>query len=783
MKNNWEKDKCLSALFARINEYDLFSFDVFDTILYRTCSEPEDVFELTGQMLAERINGWPYSSVAFKALRKEAEHRARSRKSPGIDCTFEEILAELPFTPETINVIKRTEIECEKQVLYLNDNIYSLMCECASRDKKIVLVSDMYHSREQVSNFLAEAGMDNSLISDCFISSEQGCMKSGGDLFGKVLSAFPDINPDRILHIGDSLKADVDGAKKAGLNTLHYDILTFNDFGSFYDLEKYRYKTQLGEITSLRRLTASTHICSTDSDEAFFHQLGAEIIGPVYALFAEWIVNYASERGIGIILPFMREGELFSKVISKVIQVRGLNISCKPLYVSRLPAFISSIFESNYDERISQVLLRGGRTLKVVFHELGLDAAESVFAADMEQKLEDLAAIGKIKEIEEFLVSDKTRNDVISYSAEQRRLLLRYLYQMTEDRLALTVDIGTKGTTERYLNDIRKIEQDMPAMYHALMMGSMTSNTENILNGINISAWLGIAGENDSLISKIMYQVQIIETLVNATCGSVSRYEQNGNEVRPVLEPVKISEYQKRMINTCWEGIETFQNYWTSLAAKKTGLCERLLTKKVDFLNILMRLIEMPTIQEAERIGALYYNDGFNSEQYERFVNQIPESDLNDSAIGGFIASELKNGKYWPQAVVAVKRPGYFNRLLINSINDSPAYSAMLAILEEIQARELRVGVIFCASELGRKFQKLAEMLNITISCFVDSDRRMHGTAINGLPVRPLNEVPEKVDYFIIATYIYSKEIRTILEVKYPNKRTAPVFFDFGNLN
>jgi len=51
---------------------------------------------------------------------------------------------------------------------------------------------------------------------------------------------------------------------------------------------------------------------------------------------------------------------------------------------------------------------------------------------------------------------------------------------------------------------------------------------------------------------------------------------------------------------------------------------------------------------------------------------------------------------------------------------------------------------------------------------------------VNGLPVLPLDRVPAKVDYFVIASYIYAGEIKTILETWYPNKNARPMFFDFS---
>ena len=775
-----KNDLYLSQLYSCIEHYDLFSFDVFDTILFRTCDNPSDVFELVGKRLSEQIKGWPYSPVTYKNLRIEAANRAYGKKAFGVDCTFDEILAEMPFSPEIIRHIRQLEIECENKTLYLNENIYSFMCFCQANNKKIVITCDMYYDKEQILHFLSNAGVDISFISECFISSEYKCFKSTGELFDKMLAAFPTQNRNRIIHIGDNKKADVEGARKSGLQTVHYNVVD-HEFGSFYDFEKLIYKINLPEIKSLRKLAAASNPYKKGSGKAFFYTLGAEIIGPVYSLFAEWVVHYALIHGFKIILPFMREGELLSSVITRVIEDRGLGITCTPLYISRQPAFISSILSDNYAERIHQILLRGGRTLKIVFEELGLNISESGFAEEAVYTLGKLKEDGKIGKIEKYLFTDKVKESILCYSAKQRNLLLQYFFQLTDSRKALTVDIGTKGTTERILHDIWEAEKLHPSIEHMLMLGSSASNINNILSGIPISAWLGIAGENDSLISKIKYQIQIIESLVNATCGGVLYYKEKNNSISPVLSPQTANERQKQLIQACWKGVKSFQESWISLASLKGGLRKKLLRRRKDFLSILLRLIEMPTKQESALLGPLSYLDQFNQTVPVKLSGELSHKKENiPKDIQGFISTELKNGIYWPQAIIALQLPEYFNDLLLHSVSDDPSFRPMLSILKDIQVKKYSTGVIFGASELGIKFKKLADMLKVPITCFVDSDKRLHGTTISGLIVHPLEDVPANIDYYIIASYIYANEIRATLQSYYSCYDSRPVIYDFG---
>lgn len=38
-----------------LKKYDVISFDIFDTLIERTCSVPADIFELTGEAVLGKI--------------------------------------------------------------------------------------------------------------------------------------------------------------------------------------------------------------------------------------------------------------------------------------------------------------------------------------------------------------------------------------------------------------------------------------------------------------------------------------------------------------------------------------------------------------------------------------------------------------------------------------------------------------------------------------------------------------------------------------------------------
>lgn len=775
-RNSWRNDLYLREFEGRMGCCDLVSFDVFDTLIFRACREPEDVFTHVGMELMRTIPGWLYSPATYRNLRILAWQRAKEKKH-GSECAFEEIFREMPFSGEVVREMMRLEIACEKELQYVNGNVYSFLRHAAGLGKKVALVSDMYHSERQILNFLSAAGVDTKLISKCYVSSEYGCRKQSGGLFECLLKDHRGIKADRVLHVGDGAAPDMGGGQAVGMRTLRYPVVP-GSFGSLHDFETSVYGVDLGELSSLRKLSASTCDRALDDTEVFFRSFGAEVIAPVYALFADWVAEHAVKIGITRVLPLMREGTLLSELIADAARYRRLKVSCAPVFVSRQPVFIAGIYADNYAERIGQTLLRRGRTVERLFGELGLH--DGVFAEYRDKTLCELPE-DVCKTLNDYLLSrDDVKAKILTHAARQRGLLLRYMAGMTDGQAAFTVDVGIKGTTERLLHEIWEREGVAPALRHILLMGSRHDNARNILDGVDIVSWLGIAGENAETVYRLKYQMTVIETFISDTCGSVLRYRETP-DVKPVLEQETVSENQKRRIAACWAGIHAFQKEWLSLAERKPRLREMLLERKQDFLNLWLRFIECPTAEEATHFGKLFHFDGFNSKGFDPLVADAYKGNADHAAIERYINSEMRRGAYWPQAAVAMTRPEYFQRKLLNNA-DNPASASMLSVAFEIKKNNYTAGSIFGASEMGMKFREICAAMGLGIRCFIDSDRRLHGKTMDGLRVLPLEEIPCDVEYIVIASYIYAEEMRMMVKRHYGNRRNAPIVYDFGDI-
>lgn len=759
----WEQDTILSTINERIRVCKIVSFDVFDTILFRACNHYTDVFEMVGRAIKKDDPAFPLAPVAYKNLRVAAEQRAKKeykKRTGSYEISFEDIFDQMPTLAAYVDRLSQLELFYEEQVQYLNPHICSLIRHCTQQGKTVVLLSNMYHNRVQIESFLTKAGLDCDDIKQIYVSSEYRASKTAGELFCQLINDYPEVNPEEMLHIGDDINTDIAGAAAVGLQTCHYSVVPENA-GSIYDYEHTVYQVDLGELRSLRKL-ASANVADR-SVNTFYQKLGAEVLGPLYAAFADYVIQQACCHDIEIILPIMREGELLSRLITRALVHQKIGIICNPLYLSRIPAFTASLCEENLQKSIRQMLLRGGANVCTLFEQFCIDIIQTPYKHLAHKTLSSLGDTLKA-EIEQFFLTSHNKEQILENAQNQRQLLLQYLLDLTDGKRALIVNLGIKGSTETLLHTIVRNTSLEGTLRYLLLMGS-SSCVEHLLDGVNIEGWLGLGGENGDDIDAIMPHVPVLETLLNAHCGTVLKYVQEKNKVNWILKQTDFPKVQADQIDACWNGIECFQTYWFLLMQKKPFIKEKILQAKKSYLGLCRRLIEMPTQSEAQYIGRLYYLDDLHFSTAQPLGKRTLPRGLTDKQLESHIHSTVQGGSYWPQAEIAMQYPAFFKRQYLRRLSGTSANSVIVGIINRILELGVDRIVIFGAAELGRALCHHTAFFGISTTCFVDSNPSLHGRRIKGIPIVPLAQVPDDTQVFVIASLLYADEIeKAILE-------------------
>lgn len=87
-----------------------------------------------------------------------------------------------------------------------------------------------------------------------------------------------------------------------------------NDPFDIFAFEKDWFSNTVGELRTLREEVIKKKPESLEENK-FFFGTGASIIGPVYALYAEWIIRFCKENIITRLLPMMKEAIVLKKVL------------------------------------------------------------------------------------------------------------------------------------------------------------------------------------------------------------------------------------------------------------------------------------------------------------------------------------------------------------------------------------------------------------------------------------------------------------------------------------
>ena len=193
------------SIIAKLNGYDVISFDIFDTLLYRTVSAPSDVFDIVGSEMG---------IIDFKVKRIEAEEIARGKiinREPNIS----EIYTFLDFS--NCEDIKAKEQLVEKRVCVKNEYMLGVF-ENLLPAKEIIITSDMYLPSTLLKDILEDAGYKG--FQKLFVSNEYRKSKFSGDLYRYISGEF--LNGKRVIHIGDNEHSDYVMALRNSWKALHY---------------------------------------------------------------------------------------------------------------------------------------------------------------------------------------------------------------------------------------------------------------------------------------------------------------------------------------------------------------------------------------------------------------------------------------------------------------------------------------------------------------------------------------------------------------------------------
>lgn len=406
----------IESLKHKIQDYDYVSFDVFDTLLFRTVPNAYDQLKLI-PIIMEKGTGGKLKGVVKNRL--EAEGIAR-RENPNSDVTLSMIYEKMPYPIALCEKLQRIECDVELKCCYPNSVMVDILNWCKAQGKHVIITTDMYLPRKTLEAMLEKIGVAYERM---FISSEEGATKNHGELFDIILKKL-DISPRQIVHIGDNPVNDIQKAKEHGIESIERveNCMTCLTYG----------KTKAKKISEQHIKCLIERGLQSFGDVTPEIRIGYSIVGPLLYEFCEWLHNQKVKKGLDYLLFVAREGYLIKEFYDLMFPDEGKTTKYVRLNKNllRLPLLKGDNPVENF---LNGSIVRKDYTWELIFHLLRCKNHDAVI-----QELKDNRILISIKDSvsREDLINGKY-NDVLDALFriqeqtidEQEQLLIEYLSQ------------------------------------------------------------------------------------------------------------------------------------------------------------------------------------------------------------------------------------------------------------------------------------------------------------------------------------------------------------------
>jgi len=781
----WRKDARLAGVASLLDGVKALSLDVFDTLLFRACPSPEDIYESVGIEAAGRLALHPSCSpLDYKMIRASALDTAY--REMDVEPTLEQIISYLPSVADDPKNLLNWELKAEIEHCYLNPSMVSFLKECRKRRIAIVLLSDMYLGAERIRTLLERCSLPMDWIDHVLVSVDEGAMKASGELFLRMFERYPHLGPGQFLHIGDNFPREIVPAGKLGMRTWHYDVI-HGDETAVMDYESFGEKPLLPALTSLRRLAMAMHGDIAPS-MVRWHKLGSGVIGPFVAAFCSWIVNMAQREKVDAIVPLMREAVLLTPMLKAEIERRNLVIPILPLYVSRQSVVLAGKTDFNTELFDSMARTRQYFKIRELLSTLEFDGIPEQFADHIDTYLENARTVtldsGQTlyESLEAYLLEDSNKQRINGAIKDKRDALAGYINGVLgENRKVATVDLGFFGQIQEGIEAACKLAGEKRDWLHLMGFGRERTATL-IAKGMQLRFFGGGMGCSKQLVGMVHRSGPVLEQLFMLEEGSTLGYapEDDGGW-KPVLEENPIPPEEIEIKRVVQDGVRRFQELWFMFDCMCPQIVTAMLNQREHWARLIHRLIRMPTPEEARLIGGMHNDTNYGS---TRIVRMCPEDEVE--AAKAMEPTECSQRmRYtpavWPIGIMTLAHPDYIAGSAMANIKGA-IFQTFLTLAQTIRKNGGR-GIVVGTDVWAADFIFAARMNDLDIACVVNNDHAPFSGRFKGVEIVTLDKAIETgVDCFVIpsreSTQCYRTEIvdRCKREGRFP----AVYHYEFG---
>lgn len=319
----------------KIQEADVVSFDIFDTLIVRPFVGEEDIYKY----IEKKYGYYGYSYLIV-------DSKYRTNRILNKEVSIYDIYNHIPYR---FNKLKDIELQEQINLSSFNQQIKDVYLYCKGLNKKIICISDTYLSSDFEKKLLNRFDINDIEI---LSSADSNLSKGNGKLYDYVMSIYPN---KRILHIGDNYYSDVKMANNRGLDAFqvfkNVDIL-YNDHNFDY-LKEIAQKDNIN-FSMLIGTVANNYFSFRHKSDDF--KFGYGLGGPLALAYLNYLCKVAKQNDVENLLFVARDGYVLKKLYEKYYKDE-YKFSCGYAYVTR-SCMLSSTLDYAGEERYLSKLLK-----------------------------------------------------------------------------------------------------------------------------------------------------------------------------------------------------------------------------------------------------------------------------------------------------------------------------------------------------------------------------------------------------------------------------------------
>lgn len=528
-------------LAERLSWYDVVSFDIFDTLIFRAVEKPADVFRL--------LEG-KWKHTGFAGQREAAERKARLKKQEvSIEDIYEILSRELSIDKEAGIAC---ELEMEAKVCYANPYMHEVYRRLMENGKTLIAVSDMYIPHDQMKRLLAGCGYGG--FSRIFVSCDYGAGKGSGELQGIVRQEMG--AQLTYIHAGDNMRSDIQGSRQAGWDTFYYPNIQKS--GS-----PYRPKEMVSLAAAFYKGLANGRLHSGAPCGDGHYQYGYAYGGIMAAGYCQYLDGLARREGIDQFLFVARDGYILNKIYRRYFH----NVDSAYVPFSRFASYQITM-ERSWRNFLQNVVSARAR----VSPREKLSDAMRICGIGFLEKYLDRYCLAPGMEFNEKTcrrveqVFEENMEEILPYYAEGESAAGEYFAGIIGEHKKICVaDIGWTGTSVTSLHYFLKEKCGMDIEVCGALMGMSSSVSAGIgFDTKLMHSYMFSTGKNHENLmrhtgkqNEIDFRNLLAEILFTEDAPTFLKFSRDGNgKVKLVYGPPEnngeaVKEMQKGICDFC----------------------------------------------------------------------------------------------------------------------------------------------------------------------------------------------------------------------------------------